>query len=459
MKKKDVTKVLAIGLAAFMLTGCGGAPAGDGSSVQNSGEDTQEQTGEQSGEQAQGDAQQDAGEESGEAESGEKVEITFFHHFAEEGMQNWIADRNEAFMEKYPNIIVNQEIISADAYSQTIQTKIASDDAPMIMVANTGKSFLVKFSQAGHLADLTGIEGLENINEKILPDGQVDGKQYGITIDQNAFGVFYNKDMFAENNLEIPQTLSEMDQVCAALEAKGIQPFVTGYGQLWVVGATLKIYEDVLCGPDWYTQHENLEASFSGDEKYARVMELFMRYRKYWEEDPFGTDSEDAYDAIANGEAAMTINGTWMVDAVEQRNPDCNLGFFPMPMSEDPSGTIVDLVPGSPLCVYNTEDPAKLDAAKKYISFLLTEESCNAYATMAKKLSTCPAVDFSFSKCLQEVVDIPADRQYSMAGHERFSDQYNTLQNELVQKHSMMDTFDFEALTAELDSAFTTAVK
>ena len=453
MKKRHLTSVLALGLAALMMTGCGGNPSGEGSSTGR--EDASEQTQEQSRE----DAQQDAGDQGQQPESGEKVEITFFHHFAEEGMQNWIADRNAAFMEKYPDIIVNQEIISADVYSQTIQTKIASDDAPMIMVANTGKSFLVKFSEAGHLADLTGIEGLENINEKILPDGQVDGKQYGITIDQNAFGVFYNKDMFAQYGLKVPETLSEMDAVCASLEENGVQPFVTGYGQLWVVGATLKIYEDVLCGPEWYTQHESLEASFSGDEKYATGMDLFMRYKKYWEDDAFGTDSEDAYDAIANGEAAMNINGTWMVDAVEQRNPECNLGFFPMPMSEDPSDAIVDLVPGSPLCVYNTDDEAKLDAAKKYISFLITEESCNAYATMAKKLSTCPTVDFSFSKCLQEVVDIPADRQYSMAGHERFSDQYNTLQNELVQKHAMMDTFDFDALTAELDSAFTTAVK
>lgn len=451
MKKKHLTRVLALGLTALMLTGCGAAPSEQSLSAEDSGGSAQENS--------QEETQKDAGENSQEAESNEKVEITFFHHFAEEGMQNWIEDRNTAFMDKYPNIIVNQEIISADAYSQTIQTKIASNDAPMIMVANTGKSFLVKFSEAGHLADLTGLEGLENINEKILPDGQVDGKQYGVTIDQNAFGVFYNKDMFAEYDLEVPETLSEMDAVCAKLEENGVQPFVTGYGQLWVVGATLKIYEDILCGPEWYTQHESLDASFSGDEKYAQVMDLFMRYKKYWEDDAFGTNSEDAYDAIANGEAAMTINGTWMVDAVEQRNPDCNLGFFPMPMSEDPSGAIVDLVPGSPLCVYNTDDEAKLDAAKKYISFLLTEESCNAYATMAKKLSTCPTVDFSFSKCLQEVVDIPADRQYSMAGHERFSDQYNTLQNELVQKHAMMETFDIEALTAELDSAFTTAVK
>lgn len=391
--------------------------------------------------------------------TGEEAEITFVYNFGEEGMQNWLTERTEAFMEANPNITVNLEFVSADSYSQTIQTKIASDDAPTVMVANTGKSFLVKFSEAGHLADLSDIENLENINEMIRPDGQIDGKQYGITLDQNAHGVFYNKELFEKYDLEIPETITEMENVCATLQENGVQPFVTGYGQLWVIGSTLKIYEDFLCGPEWYTQHENLEASFTGDEKFAQVMENFIRYKPYWENDPFGTVATDAYDAIANGEAAMTINGTWMIDAVEQRNPDCKLGFFALPTSEDPSGAVVDLVPGSPICVYNTDDAAELDAAKKYVAFLITEESCNAYATVAKKLSTCPAVDFSFSECLQEVVDYPADRQFSMAGYERFSDQYNTLQNETVQKYIMMDEFDIEALAAALDDAFTTAVQ
>lgn len=393
------------------------------------------------------------------ASSDKEVEISFFHHFSESGIQEWINDRIEAFEEENPNIKVSQEVIAADSYSQSLQTKIASDDAPMIFVANTGRSSLVKYAEAGHVADLTGLEGLENLNEKILPDGQLDGKQYGITIDQNAYGVFYNKDIFDENGLEIPETIPELEEVCRKLEEKGIQPFATGYGEQWVVGLTLKIYEDILCGPEWFTQHENLEASFSGDEKFRQVMENFIRYKDYWEEDSFGKNSEDGYNSLANGEVAMMINGTWTIDSVEKKNPDCNIRFFALPTSDDPSGAIVDLAPGSPFCVYNSDDADKLDAAKKFISFLITEESCNAYATMAKKLSVCPTVDFSFSEGLQDIVNYPSDRQFSMAGHERFSDQYNSLQNEIVQEYALMDDFNIDDLAAAMDDAFTTAVK
>lgn len=442
MKKKLLTKLLAFGLAAIMLAGCGSSAA-DVESDTDAAVETEAE-----------DAAAPA-----EETSAEEVEITFSHHFSEVGIQNWLDDRVAAFMEENPNITVTQEFIAADSYSQTIQTKIASDDAPEIFIANTGRSSLVKFAEAGHLADLSDIEGLENLNEKILPDGQVDGKQYGITIDQNAYGVFYNKDMFDEYGLEIPETISELEEVCKVLEENGIQPFATGYGELWVVGLTLKIYEDILCGPEWFTQHENLEASFSGDEKFTQVMENFIRYKEYWEDDSFGTNSEDGYDALANGEVAMMINGTWTIDSVQQRNPDCNIRFFAMPTSDDPSGAIVDLAPGSPFCVYNTSDTVKLEAAKKFVSFLITEESCNAYATMAKKLSVCPTVDFSFSEGLQDIVDYPLDRQFSMAGHERFSDQYNALQNELVQEYAMADEFDIEGLAAALDDAFTTAVQ
>ena len=389
----------------------------------------------------------------------EPVEITFSHHFSEARIQAWIDDRIAAFQEEYPYITVEQEVIPADSYSQTLQTKIASDDAPMIFIANTGRSSLIKYVEAGHVADLTGLTGLENLNEKILPDGQVDGKQYGITIDQNAYGVFYNKDMFDKYGIEIPETMTELEEVCGILEDNGIQPFATGYGEQWVVGLTLKIYEDILCGPEWFTAHENLEESFSGDEKFRQVMENFIRYKEYWEDDPFGSNSEDGYNSLANGEAAMMINGTWTIDSVEQKNPDSNIRFFALPTSEDPSGAIVDLAPGSPFCVYNSQDADQLDAAKKFVSFLITEEFCNAYATMAKKLSVCPTVDFSFSEGLQDIVNYPAERQFSMAGYERFSDQYNTLQNEIVQEYAMMDDFDIDGLAAALDDAFTTAVK
>lgn len=420
MKKNMLTKMLGVGLSAVMVAGLGTGTC---------------------------------------MASGDQVEVSFFHHFSEAGIQNWIDDRIAAFEEVNPDIKIEQEVIAADSYSQTLQTKIASDDAPMIFIANTGRSSLLKYVGAGHVADLTGLEGLENLNEKILPDGQVDGKQYGITIDQNAYGVFYNKDMFDEYGIEVPTTISELEEVCKKLQENGITPLATGYGEQWVVGLTLKIYEDILCGPDWFTKHENLEESFSGDEKFKQVMENFIRYQEYWEEDSFGTNSNDGYDSLANGEVAMMINGTWTIDSVEQRNPDCNIRFFAMPTSEDPSGAIIDLAPGSPLCVYNSEDEAKLEAAKKFVSFLITEESCNAYATMAKKLSVCPTVDFSFSAGLQDIVDYPLEQQFSMAGHERFSDQYNSLQNELVQEYAMMDEFDIDGLAAALDDAFTTAVK
>lgn len=467
MRKKLLSGVLPFVLAVSMFAGCGSSTTDNASTTEKKDSDVAEKNDQKDGAEeseqkdgAEKSEQKDATEENKQKDTAEEpVEITFFHMFSEEGICGWIEERTDAFMKENPNIKVNLEIVSADSYSQNLQTKIASDDAPNIMVANTGKSFLAQYSDAGHLADLSDIENLENISDIILPDGQIDGKQYGITLDSNAHGVFYNKDIFAKYGLEIPETLSEMDEVCATLEENDVQPFVTGYGQLWVIGSTLKIYEDILCGPEWYTRHENLESKFAGDEKFEQVMSNFMRYKKYWEDDPFGTVATDAYDAIANGEAAMTINGTWMIDAVEQRNPDCNLGFFAMPTSEDPAGAIVDLVPGSPLCVYNTDDAAKLDASKKYMSFLITEESCNLYATTAKKLSTCPNVDFSFSDCLLDVVKYPADRQFSMAGHVRFSDQYNTLQNEIVQKYAMMDEYDFDSLTAALDDAFTTAVQ
>ncbi len=41
-------------------------------------------------------------------------------------------------------------------------------------------------------------------------EGQFNDTQYGIPVDMHGYGVFYNKDVFEENNIEIPKTLSEL---------------------------------------------------------------------------------------------------------------------------------------------------------------------------------------------------------------------------------------------------------
>lgn len=389
--------------------------------------------------------------------SGDQIELTWFHHFTEPGIQEWITYCVDTYNEEHSNVKVTQEVVGSDSYSQILQTKIGSDDAPMIFDAYAGRADLIKYAEAGHLADLSDIKGLENLDPTILPDSQYNGKQYGVNVDMNAFGMFYNKDIFAAYDLKVPETLSEMDHVCEVLEANGIQPFAYGFGELWCMMMVYEPYIYNYCGTDWFKEKENLKSSFSDDKEFKNAMEAMMRYKKYWGADPFGTNNDAALDMVANGTAAMTVNGTWTIDSLLQKNPDLNLGFCPLPTSEDVSGDRAIFKAGNPFVVYNSDDAKKLAAAKDFISFVISKQSCKNYATMGNKLSCCPDVDFSFSAPLKETADIPEDHRLSTAGTEGFSDEYVSIFAETVQQYAMKDTFDFDKFAADLDNKFTTA--
>ena len=51
--------------------------------------------------------------------------------------------------------------------------------------------------------------------------------------------------------------------------------------------------------------------------------------------DPGGGTNDSCLAAIANGEAGFYVNGTWTLDGIKTKNPDCTPSFFVLPVSDD----------------------------------------------------------------------------------------------------------------------------
>ena len=188
----------------------------------------------------------------------------------EEGIKTWMNEMVEKFNSENPDVKVVVETIPYASYDQTLKTKIGSEDAPMIFDL-AGQAYYQEYAEAGHLYDVTGIDGIENIQESCLPDGQVDGKQYAIPLDTNGYAIFYNKGIFDEYNLEVPKTISELKAICETLTENGIQPFAAPMQELW----GLQEYVDVSGFPvfgtkEWFTDKMELKSNFSDDELFER---------------------------------------------------------------------------------------------------------------------------------------------------------------------------------------------
>ena len=149
-----------------------------------------------------------------------------------------------------------------------------------------------------------------------------------VPIESQAWGVLYNKDIFTECGLTVPDTISDLEAICTALKDKGYTPFLLAYQEQWVpqlmTALTIggKVSGDV---PDWLDRMYKDEGSYTEISDIFDVIDVIMQN---------GTDrameegSEAGSADFANGKAAMYVQGTWASNTIMTTNPDMNLGVF-----------------------------------------------------------------------------------------------------------------------------------
>lgn len=276
---------------------------------------------------------------SGGTGASEPVRLVWLHHFGEDGSRKWIDSGIRKFQEKHPDVTVTVVPLDGSDYMSMLRMRVATDEMPdLYMVDNIpGARDLI---DSGYAADLTGQPFLDRLQPEFLNGAKTeDGRVWALPIDANGLGVTYNKDAFAKAGIRsVPETWSEFLEVCRRLEAHGITPIAAGYKENWTLFwdlATDFIPSTLLANPSLIddlssgiTTFEQNKAAFSGP-----LERLAERYR-YVNSNPFETSWDEARSMVADGSAAMIIGGTWSVDGVRSKQPDANIGLFPLPTSE-----------------------------------------------------------------------------------------------------------------------------
>ena len=112
---------------------------------------------------------------------------------------------------------------------EQLRTRLATNEVPDMTSQLQGME-LKSYVEAGHIMNIKD----ESFMDYILPSETatvtVNDGVYGIPMDTQAWGVFYNKDLFAKAGItEVPKTVSELEEVVEKLKAAGITPFAAGF--------------------------------------------------------------------------------------------------------------------------------------------------------------------------------------------------------------------------------------
>jgi raffinose/stachyose/melibiose transport system substrate-binding protein len=259
--------------------------------------------------------------------------------------------------------IEHQKVAQADTVQKV--TLLASQDAlPTHTIAGTA---LIRpdgdLGAAGLVGDLKAALEDAGTWDNVLPAAastveQVYGGFVSMPYQYNIEGIFYNKQIFADNGLEEPQTWDELFDAAATLQEAGVVPMTEAGANGWPLTRIMGMYIFRNVGPDAMAAIRDGEAKLTDPEYVAGAQALADFAEAGYFGEGFSTrDGDTSSNMFLTGQAAMTYDGTWLLSAINdpERNQigGENIGFMPFPAVEGGEGSI-DQYPanaGAPMIV------------------------------------------------------------------------------------------------------------
>jgi len=292
--------------------------------------------------------------------------------------------------EKETGVKIQIETVGGGAdYGAALKAKFNSGDKPDIF-NNGGFSDLDLWVE--NLEDLSDQPWVKDLVKGTDEPMTKDGKLYGMPIGVEGYGFIYNKDLFAEAGItELPKTLTQLEEAAKKLQEKGITPFINGYGEWWVLGnhfVNLPFANQA--DPNAFIAGLNDGSQkIPGNPVFDNWAKLFDLTVKYGNKNPLQTDYNTQVTDFATGKAAMTQQGNWTQVQISNTNPDINIGFLPMPITEDAAASD-KLYVGVPNNWVINKDSAVKQEAKDFLNWLVTSETGKNYIT--KEFKFIPAL-------------------------------------------------------------------
>jgi ABC-type glycerol-3-phosphate transport system substrate-binding protein len=273
----------------------------------------------------------------------------------------------DAYMAANPNAeveIIGQPSSNVDVF-QYEKTLLATGQFPDVMVMQNPADFV----PSGALLAFTD----EELNYLLDPNvGKINNVQYVANYKKQVIGVFYNKDVFAANGLEVPQTYQAFLDVCEALKAKDILPVSMGIKDGWpqIMLANMLAGTDLLAkDPTWGSKRNADTVKFNNPD-LVKAMEKYQYICQNYAGDSLPSITyTQMLEQFFTGKAAMLPMGSWVNAEVAKGLQEFEVGWFPMPGDENANVLSVFVNEGLSISAY-TQYP---EVCKDFVKFFFSD--------------------------------------------------------------------------------------
>ncbi|WP_448389586.1 ABC transporter substrate-binding protein [Microbacterium aurum] len=330
-----------------------------------------------------------------------------FFQFKGEALEDF-AEIIDEFEAENPDIRVVQNQV---ADSETlIRTLLVKDRTPDVITLNANGNF-GKLAEAGVFYDFSDEPVLQTINpgvQDILADlGTYEGEVNSLGYVNNANGIIYNRAIFVEQGLEVPETWDELIALCQTLQERGITPFATSLAENWTAMPSWNGIGAYYAQDGFFdkmrAEGENVgpDAPVSFEQDFPEVMERQAQLFAYSQEGYRGASYDDSTALFARGGAAMMLQGIWALSPVKAVNPDIDAAIFPYPVPENPDDRM--LVSGVDVTVTMARDTPHKEEALRFIEFLFRPDVIERFAAAQTMVPSVVDAELSDDPALQSI--------------------------------------------------------
>ncbi|RFU36449.1 extracellular solute-binding protein [Actinomadura logoneensis] len=314
------------------------------------------------------------------------VTLTVWDQEVQGGQRQQIETLNKRFMAKYPNVKINRVSRSFNDLQKTLRLALSGSNPPDVVEANQGYANMAQYVKAGMLLPLDSYDqvygwkkrypkGLMDLNS-VTPDGKLigSGNLYGVSLNGEIVGMYYNKEKLAKLGVQPPRTWAEFDQALATAKSKGEVPIAFNNLEKLPAMQLYGILQDGLAdkesvrklvfgsGGSW-TDGPNVQA--------AQKLADWSR-QGYLTKDPNSRKWDDTPADFAKGEGVFMFGGTWWAPDLADRMKD-KVGFVLPPAAQ--AGQPVSTLGGESLPWSITAKSKHSDVAAAYINFITSPEA------------------------------------------------------------------------------------
>ncbi len=243
-------------------------------------------------------------------------DFTVSHYFGGFGGE-YIEEIVDDFIAQNPDLNREESPVDHEQFKESILVQLAGGNPPDTFSYWAGAriQFIVDGGRLQAIDDIWEANDMGSQFPQAVIDtaATYDMHKYAVPLTLHWVGMFYNTALFEEVGAMVPSTWDELVDVAEKFKMADIPAFALGSlnrwpGQFWFDMILLRT-----AGNDYRSQLMSGEASYTD----AEVMRAYGLWKElvdagYFYPDANAYDWDEAANQVANGEAAMTLMGTWI---------------------------------------------------------------------------------------------------------------------------------------------------